>query len=192
MTFDSAARALMLRRLRFAALNATAAVVVVVLVIAPLASQVADQAEEITDRAELLTRLKMIAGEATRLRMNLGTADDPYLPGSEERLASADLQAALKTVAAEAGLRFLGVRGVTPSRPMGPRMVAVGLELEGPPAALRAALQKIETGRPMLFVTALVMRPAPGADEDTLRAEITVQGALRDAGTHAAKAEPHR
>jgi hypothetical protein len=192
MTLDRVAHALLLRRVRFALLNVAAVGSLIVFIIAPFVSRVADKADEIAVRAELLARLRVVADEATQARMNTGRLDDLYLPGSEERLASADLQATLKTVADEAGLHFLSVRGVRPNRPLAPGMVTVGFELEGPPAALRTALQNIETGRPMLFVTALTLRPARDGNEGALRAELTVQGAMRDSATAVPVMEPDR
>ncbi|QND70460.1 type II secretion system protein GspM [Tardiphaga robiniae] len=188
MIRDQSTRALLLRRLRFVCINLAMLAVVALLVVAPLVSKAVEQGEAIADRADQLARLTAIAGNASPMRNNAFKIDEIYLSGSEERLASADLQANLKAVASAAGLRFLSVRAVTPGRPLGARMVAVGLDLEGSAGALRDAFKNIETARPILFVTSLVLRPAPGTADGVMRAELTVQGAMRDPTPVAANA----
>lgn len=189
MISDLAARAPLLRRLRFVFVNLAALALVIMLGIVPLVSAVVDGADEIAERIDLLARLRSIAGNAADLSKDAVKTNDLYLSGGEERLASADLQASLKAVAGASGLRFLSVRAVAPGRQWEAHMVAVSLELEGSPDALRDAFNTIEAARPMLFVTALLLRPAPGAVDEMLRAELTVQGAMRDTGSRAAMTE---
>lgn len=187
MSSDPAARALLLRRLRFAGLNGALILVVFTLIFAPLLSTVLENSVSLDDRTNQLTRLKMMAHQSAALKEQHRTTEDLFLAGTEERLASADLQAALKTVAATTNVRFLGVRGVTPSRPIAARPVAVGLDLEGSPPSMRDAIDQIETRRPMLFVTSMILRPADAA-KGALRAEITVQGAMQSVTANASVA----
>ena len=63
---------------------------------------------------------------------SVGRSGDPFLPGSEERVASADLQASLKSMAANAGVNLLAIRGLQGGRSQPLHMIAVSVELEGP------------------------------------------------------------
>jgi general secretion pathway protein M len=190
MRFKPVSQALLVRRLRFAALNLAALVLVIGLVIMPLVSHVASEYDDISESAEQLARLQALVGQAGVARQTSGQLDGTFFAAPEERLASADLHAMLKAFSQEGGLQLLGLRSVTPRNPIAPRVIAVGLELEGSPAGLRDTLQTIEAARPMLVVTGLVLRPSSAGDNVPLRAELTIQGALRPLPTRAAGLEP--
>lgn len=178
MRLEAISRALLLRRLRFGALNLSAVLLLIGLVFVPLASHVAAECEEISESTGQLARLQALVGARGLARDEAAQADGAFFSVQEERLASADLQAMLKALSQDGGLQLLGLRSITPRRAIVPRAVAVGLELEGPLASLRDTLQKIEAARPMLVVTGLVLRPASAGDNASLRAELTIQGAL--------------
>lgn len=167
---------LLLRRLRFIALNAAAACLLVGLVIVPFASHVGEMCEDISDKAEQLVRLQQFK-QATR--QDHEQPDTVFLSAAEERLANADLHALLKTLAQEGGLQLLALRSVTPRQPIAKRSIAVGLEVEGPAAKLRNMLVKIEADRPILLVTGVTLRPNSPDSDAILRAELIIQGALR-------------
>jgi hypothetical protein len=179
-------KALLVRRLRFAALNLAALLLVVALVIIPFVSHVASAYDDISASAEQLARLQALIKPAGVAREISGQVDGTFFVSSEERLASADLHATLKAFSQERGLQLLGLRSVTPRRTIASRVIAVGVELEGSPGGLRDTLQSIEAARPMLVVTALVLRPSSAGDNVPLRAEFTIQGALHPGPTRAA------
>jgi hypothetical protein len=112
-----------------------------------------------------LAHFQNIIRNATTLSTKSSKAGDPFLPGSEERIVSADLQASLKTIATNAGVNLLGVRGVQGSRSPQLRMVAVSVELEGPLPAVRDMILAIENQTPFLFVTATPLRSVTDGDE---------------------------
>jgi hypothetical protein len=174
--FAAADHALLLRRLRFLALNAAAAFLLVTFVVVPFVSHIQGMCEDISESAEQLARLEQF-GET--MRQNHEQLDTVFLSAPEERLASADLHALLKTLTQEGGLQLLGLRSATPRQPIAKHSIAVGLEVEGSAAKLRDTLLKIETARPMLVVTGFTLRPSSKDSDAVLRAELVVQGALR-------------
>ena len=92
----------------------------------------ASRGEDISENAAQLAHFQNVTRNANDAgRQSLGRSGDPFLPGSEERIVSADLQASLKSMAANAGVNLLGIRGVPGSRSQQLHMVAVSVELEG-------------------------------------------------------------
>jgi Type II secretion system (T2SS), protein M subtype b len=183
-------KALLVRRLRFAALNLAGLLLVVAIMIIPFVSHIASEYDDISASAEQLARLKVLIRPAGVVGEISGQLDGAFFASSEERLASADLHATLKAFSQERGLQLLGLRSVTPRQPIASRVIAVGVELEGSPGGLRDTLQRIEAARPMLVVTALVLRPSSAGDNVPLRAEFTIQGALHPGPTRAAGLGP--
>jgi hypothetical protein len=181
--------ALLVRRLRFAALHLAAFLLIMQLMVIPFVSHIASQYDEISASAEQLARLQTMVKPAGVEREIGGQLEGAFFASSEERLASADLHATLKAFSQERGLQLIALRSVTPRRPITSRAIAVGVELEGSSGNLRDTLQRIEAARPMLVVTALVLRPSSAGDHVPLRAELTIQGALQPLPTRAAGLE---
>lgn len=164
----------------FLAFNAFAALFLVLFVFAPVLSHFAGRSDDISETAAQLSHFQDIIRNAKALMKHTPEAGDPFLPGSEERLVSADLQASLKAIGTASGVRFLSIRGLQPGRSQQLRMVAVALELEGPLPAVRDVILAIENQKPFLFVTAASLRSVADGDEGLIRAELKVQGAMRD------------
>ena len=101
----------------FLAFNAAAILFVALFILAPILSHFADRSEEISENAAQLARFQNLAHAAKRPTGNTGRSGDPFLPGSEERVASADLQASLKSMAANAGVNLLAIRGLQAVEP---------------------------------------------------------------------------
>ncbi len=189
MKFVLAPHALLLRRLRFVALNAAALFFFIAFVIVPFASHIASLCDDISESAEQLARLQQFEQAGRQSREQPETV---FFSAAEERLASADLHALLQTLTQQAGLQLLGMRSVTTRQPITRRSIAVGLEVEGSPAKMRDALIRIESARPILVVTGLTLRPSFKDSDAVLRAELTVQGALRPQPSRAALLETER
>lgn len=178
----------MTRGALFLAFNACAAVFLVLFVIAPLLMHFVSRSEDISEGTAQLSHFQAIVFNAKAIKKTL-QAGDPFLPGSEERVVSADLQANLKAMAATAGVRVLGIRGLQGGRSQQLRMVAAGMELEGAPAAVRDVILAIENQMPFLFVTAASLRSVADGDDGVIRGELKVQGAMRDNGPPSGAAE---
>jgi hypothetical protein len=166
----------------FLAFNGFAVLFLALFVIAPVWSHFASRSEEISETAGQLSRFQALARNAKALMEEAPHASDPFLPGVEERVVSADLQASLKAIATDAGVRLLGIRGLQSNRSQQLHLVAVGVDLEGSLPSIRNVLLAIENQTPFLFVTAASLRSATDGDDGLIRAELKVQGAMRDDG----------
>ena len=127
-----------------------------------------------------LAHFRKITRSASAPAGKISPSGDPFLPGSEERIVSADLQASLKAISANAGVSLLGIRGIPGNRYQQLHMVAVSVDLEGSLAAVRDMVAAIEGQSPFLFVTAASFRSVNEGEGGPVRAELKVQGAMRD------------
>ena len=164
----------------FLAFNVLVVLFIVVFLLAPVLAHFAGRSEEISESAAQLAHFRKIAHSAGPQQGKSSRDGNPFLPGSEERVVSADLQASLKTIAANAGVSLLGIRGLQAIRSRQLRMVAVNVELEGSLPAVRDMIVAIESQTPFLFVVAASFRIVNDGDEGPLRVELKVQGAMRD------------
>jgi hypothetical protein len=187
--FALAHHALLLRRLRFVTVNAVALFLFIGFVIFPFASHIASLCDDVSENAEQFASLQQFERASRESHENPNTV---FFSAAEERLASADLHALLQTLTQQGGLQLLGMRSVTTRQPITRRSIAVGLEVEGSPAQLRDALIRIETARPILVVTGLTLRPSTKGSDAVLRAELTIQGALRPPSSTSALLETGR
>jgi hypothetical protein len=164
----------------FLAFNALVALFLALFVVTPIFAHFTSRGEDIAESAAQLAHFKNIAANTKSLMESSAQGGDPFLPGKEERVASADLQASLKAIAAGANVRFLGIHGLPPGRSQQLREVVVGIELEGSAVAIRGAVLAIESQMPLLFVTAAKLRSLSDGNDDLIRAELKVQGAMRE------------
>jgi len=175
----------------FLAFNVSAVLFIVIFLLAPVLAHFASRGEDISEGAAQLAHFRKIARSARTPTSKPSQGGDPFLPGSEERVVSADLQATLKAIATNAGVNLLGIRGLPASRTQQLRMVAVNVELEGSLPAVRDMIVAIENQTPFLFVTAVSFRSVSDGEDGPIRTELKVQGAMRDGGSSlAAEAGP--
>ena len=121
----------------FVVFNVAAVLFVVMFLVAPILAHFASRGEDISENAEQLAHFQNVVRESKVAASGVRRAGDPFLPGSEERVVSADLQASLKSIAANAGVNLLGIRGLQSSRSQLLRMIAVNVEMEGSLRAVR-------------------------------------------------------
>src|SRR5258707_5075657 len=174
----------------FHAFNACVALTIVFFIGAPILSHFADRSESISESMAELARVQSIKRTEKTLMEKSAHSGDPFLAGSEERLVSADLQANLKAIASNSGVKFLGIRGLPVVRLQQLRMVAVALDIEGPVHSVENVIRSIERQTPYLFVTSAVLRRETDAEE-MIRAELKVQSAIRDTGAGSAMPPSH-
>jgi general secretion pathway protein M len=165
----------------FLAFNAAAILFAVIFFLAPIMAHFTDRGEEISDNAAQLAHFQQVTRAAKKSAGGVGLSGDPFLPGHEERVASADLQASLKSMAANAGVNLLAIRGLPGGRSQPLHMIAATVELEGPLKAIRDMIFTIENQTPLLFVSSASFRSLADWEEGPIRAELRVQGAIRDA-----------
>lgn len=178
------------RRALFVAFNLLVVLFVVVFLLAPVVGHFANRNEEISEGAAQLAHFRKIMRATGSNKPSQG--GDPFLPGSEERVASADLQASLKAIATNAGVNLLGIRGLPGSRSQQLRMIAVAVELEGSLVAVRDMILAIEGQVPsLLVITAASFRSVNEGEEGPIRAELKVMGGMRENGAPGAiEADP--
>jgi general secretion pathway protein M len=177
------------RNALFLAFNASTVLFLALFVFTPVLTHFTSRSEEISENAAQLSHFQNAIRNAKTLMVKTSQAGDPFLPGSEERVVSADLQASLKAMATTAGLRILGIRGIQAGRSQQLRMVAASMELEGRLAAVQDVILAIEIQMPFLFVTAASLRSVADGDDGIIRAELKVQGAIRDNASPSSAAE---
>jgi general secretion pathway protein M len=173
------ARRWMARHALFLVFNASVAVFLVLFILAPILTHFSSRSEDISENVAQLSHFQNLIRNAKTLARTTSEAGDPFLPGNEERVVSADLQASLKAIGATAGVRFLGIRGLQGRRSQQLHMVTVGVEIEGSLPAVRNLILAIEDQTPLLFVTAASLRSLSDGDEGVIRVELKVQGAVR-------------
>jgi general secretion pathway protein M len=184
MTGSIAAR--LPRSLPFLAVNVAALLFLVLFVVAPLAMGFRERSEQIADTREQLTRSLSLQRRNTSLS---SPSSDLLLQGLEEGAVSAALQADLKAMVAAAGAHFLAVRSLDPVKLGDGRLVGARLELEGSIHAVRNVFRELESHVPVLLVSSAVFHAASAEQDAAIRAEIVVQGVMRNpAATPAARA----
>jgi general secretion pathway protein M len=166
------------RRLFFA-FNASVLLFLGLCILAPLVRHFINSSEDISESVARLSHYQALARDAEALMKNSPQSGDPFFPGTEARVISADMQANLKAIASTAGLRLLGIRGLPDSQSQQLHMVTVSMELEGTLPSIRNVIMAIEDQVPFLLVTEASLRSAVVGDNGLLRAELTVQGAMR-------------
>ena len=164
----------------FLVFNAAAFLFIVIFLLAPVMAHFVARGEDISDSAAQLAHFQNVMRAAKKSAGSPSRSGDPFLPGSEERVASADLQASLKSMAANAGVNLLAIRGLPVGRSQPLHMIAVSVELEGPLQAVRDMILAIETQTPLLFVPSASFRGLAEGEDGPIRAELRVQGAIRE------------
>ena len=164
----------------FLVFNAAAFLFIVIFLLAPVMAHFVARGEDISDSAAQLAHFQNVMRAAKKSAGSPSRSGDPFLPGSEERIASADLQASLKSMAANAGVNLLAIRGLQGGRSQPLHMIAVSVELEGPLQAVRDMILAIETQTPLLFVPSASFRGLAEGEDGPIRAELRVQGAIRE------------
>jgi general secretion pathway protein M len=171
----------------FLVFNAAAFLFIVIFLLAPVMAHFVARGEDISDNAAQLAHFQNVMRAAKKSAGSPSRSGDPFLPGSEERIASADLQASLKSMAANAGVNLLAIRGLPGGRSQPLHMIAVNVELEGPLQAVRDMILAIETQTPLLFVPSASFRSLAEGEDGPIRAELRVQGAVRDGSQRAGR-----
>lgn len=180
----------MARTALFLAVNLFAVLFLIAFVIAPILAHFADRSDDISENATQLAHFQSIKRNAKALIASNPQAGEPFLTGREERLVSADLQANVISAASAAGVRLLGVRGSQGHKSQKLHMVVVSAELEGSVAAIRDMIMALGNQTPFLFVSEASFHSIADGDGGPIRAELKVQGAMRDRESSSEEATP--
>jgi hypothetical protein len=173
-----------IRRVFF--LIATLAPVLIILfyLILPIKDGIREGEAEILRQSQMLARLKGIAAYKPPEQPKPAT-DVPaneYLPGPNEGVAVANLQARLKTFAQLNGTMLRSIQGL-PARSEGSiRWIGARLDVSGSIQSVHRLVFAIEDARPYLFIgnaTVRMQQRAVNPNEPVIDAQLEVLGAYR-------------
>lgn len=149
------------RLLAVALLLAVAGVVVMLSV--PLATNLFEANQRITDQRDQLGRFLAIAEQKEQLlsgRKPIDAAKTPpeFYPPATDATATADLQSRLRTLTGDAGVTLLSSEAIAAAAENDPR-IRIRIELAGEIAAIQKLVRQIEAQTPFLFIEAAELRP---------------------------------
>jgi general secretion pathway protein M len=153
--------------------------------LAPLQQLSRDAADELAERQFVLRRLQsVLAQEKAVTGFAKGVKDlnaqGELLDGSNEGIASANLQSLLQGIASTAGATVKSLRALPPRGTSAP-MIGARIEIAGPLRAIHAVVHAIEGNRIIFVVTSAIIRPAqvgrevPG-EEPKIDAQFDIYG----------------
>lgn len=184
-----------LRRGVFILANLAALIGFWVAVIWPIQVFFAGREAHISEQRAALARFQAIAAQRSTVeRLVAQSAADghraEFLQGTDESVAAANLQTALKGMVVPTGARLRLVRAL-PAKPMqNMKFIGVQLEMTGTIKAIYQTVRTIETAKPFLFIVAAQLKPtqrtvvlsALSRAEPTIDAQLDVVGAMQDEG----------
>lgn len=157
-------------------------------VILPIRDGGRDGEAEILRQSEMLARLKGIAAykPAEKPAPAAEAVANEYLPGPNEGVAIANLQARLKTFAQLNNTMLRSIQGL-PARTEGStRWIGARLDVSGPIQSVHRLVFAIEDARPYLFISNATVRmqqratnPNTPSSEPVIEAQLEVLGAYR-------------
>jgi general secretion pathway protein M len=142
--------------------------------------------EALSERGAQLARLEAkVRGLAAAPQAAPAATASPFLDAETPSLARAELQKRLVDLVERAGGRFVEVQMEDEPSPADPKSLLARVTLDARNPGLVDLLAAIETGRPVLTVEGLNVRPAPnrtaGTEEDpVLRVAVAVRGYQRE------------
>jgi hypothetical protein len=171
-------------------LSATLLPVLIVLfgAVLPIGDSLQQGEEEIVRQSEMLARLKGIAAyKPADLPVTATNPANEYLPGPNEGVAIANLQARLKSFAQVNGTLLRSIQGL-PARTEGAnRWIGARLDVSGTIQSVHRLVFAIEDARPYLFISNATVRmpqqvlnPNTVPAEPVIEAQLEVLGAFRD------------
>jgi general secretion pathway protein M len=170
----SASSSKALRRVAALGLVLLALVVAALLASAPFAKS-GGQHDEIAALRELIVQRERFLLTATGRPTQNGR--EALLAGETSGILGAELQRHMIELARRNSLAVRSTQVLPPKRESS--LIAVGLELslQGEIAGVRALLHAVETGTPLLFAEALILKtaPSPQAADKPIRLEITLK-----------------
>jgi len=152
-----------------AAVAATALGVMVLhgLLVAPVTNRLATLSERIDDQRRLLGRYEQLLEAAAAAPGDevpaLTSVNFTILPGHNEQIKAASLQARVTKAADDAGIRLASLASVPARSEDKVRVVGVDVQFQADLASLGALLASLETDEPTVIVEALQVSRAPDA-----------------------------
>ena len=171
---------------KFAAIGLAVALLLAIagFVIEPAVRRLSDLDEQINAKRESLGLLSAIAARALNSSdaANRGDqipASEVFLPGETEPIRLAYLQASIRLMSEEEGVRLRSTRTLSSIQRDEVQLAGLQLTLQAPVAAVQRLLHRIEVHRPILLVDGLDIAPVAAAalsatDDRLLHVELRV------------------
>lgn len=152
---------------KFAAVGLLLAIVLTLVgyVIVPAVRHLGQLDEQIMAKRELLGRLsafhaEMPAADAAARRSAEMMAAEVDLPGETEPIRLANLQAAIRQMTQQSGIRLQSTRTLPAIQREQLQLAGLQMSLQAPVAAVQLLLHRLEVHRPLLIVDGLDIVPA--------------------------------
>ena len=147
----------------FVAANLLGALLLYLLVVAPLLGFLGDRASRIADRQATLARYEAVAAQEEAVRefekqVAESNSRGDLVAGASDGIVNANLQARLKTLAAAAGATVRSIQ-MLPAKTLGhDTLVGARLEVSGSLEALHTLARALEGEPPLLIIAAATLR----------------------------------
>lgn len=178
------------RRAIFLLVNAALVLPLVVFVVLPLYGLFSDRHGQIAERRTVLARLTAIASQEANVQAiasdtNAQISGDEFLSGPNENVVSADLQMRLKAMTEAVGARSRAVQALPAKTSEQIKYSGSRIEMVGTIQSVQRAVHAIETAKPYLFITGVVIKLSPAmtrpgiSEEPTVQAQLDIAGAIQ-------------
>lgn len=144
--------------LKFWAVNALILAGLYLLVLQPIRDAIASGDEGLADRRSTLARYESVVAQADAIEayakeVAAGNARGEFIPGENDGIVAANLQARLKAAADDAKVSVRSLQMLPSKNVQGATLVGARLEVVGPLATVHALARNLEGDAPFLFVT---------------------------------------
>lgn len=191
----AAARRFRVSGLKFWAVNLAIVAAFVLLVVQPIHQAIEAGDDALAARRATLARQELIASQAVAVENFANqTSDDnaraDFVPGENEVLVEANLQARLKAAAEESRVSVRSLQMLPSKNIRGLTLVGARLEVTGPLDAVHALARGLETDRPLLMILETDLRSQSQFWAATLDRPSDIEGQFDVFGAAAPHAQP--
>jgi hypothetical protein len=162
-------------------------------VVLPIKDGIQAGEAEILRQAEMLARLKGIAAykPTQPSAPAVEIAANEYLPGPNDGVAVANLQARLRSLAQLNGAMLRSIQGLPARNEGATRFIGARLDVSGTIQAVHRLVFAIEDARPYLFIGSATLRmPQHGVNPNAAPAEAVIEAQLEVIGAFRTVSEP--
>jgi hypothetical protein len=174
--------------LKFWAVNALILAALYLLLLQPVRDAIASGEEALAERRSTLARYESVVAQAGAIEayareVAAGNARGEFIPGDNDGIVAANLQARLKAAAEDAGVSVRSLQMLPSKNVQGATLLGARLQVVGPLAAVHTLARNLEGAGPLLFVLDADLRnqslfwSAAAGKETEIEAQFDVFGA---------------
>jgi hypothetical protein len=191
----ASAREFRIAGVKFLAANLAIAAALILLVVQPIRQAIEAGDDALAERRATLARQESIASQAVAVEnFAKQTSDDnaraDFVPGENDVLVEANLQARLKAAAEEARVSVRSLQMLPSKNIRGLTLVGARLEVTGPLDAVHALARGLETDTPLLTIVETDLRSQSQFWAATLDRPSDIEGQFDVFGAAAPHAQP--